>query len=65
MDEKISFIIGVFMIAVGTYGVCGYIHLGYSFISFHVLIGVVLIYYGLRSASKPFETKEKVIETNI
>ena len=65
MDKKLSFIIGMFMIAVGTYGVCGCIRLGYSIISFHILIGVVLIYYGLKSASKPFETKEKVTETDI
>lgn len=65
MDEKISFICGVFMVLVGAYGACGCIYLGYSIISFHVLIGVVLIYYGLKFASKPFEAKRKATEINI
>lgn len=58
MREKTYFVAGVFMFVGGLFGCIASLYLGYLLISAHFLIGVAFMWYGLKWAMKPFETKE-------
>lgn len=63
MREKAYFLAGIFMFACGVFGSSAAVfYLNYPIISFHVLIGVVFMYFGLKWAMKPFETEKKIEE---
>ena len=60
MREKVKFVCGVLMFICGIFGSgVSLFYLGYPIISFHVLIGGVIIYYGLKWMDDSFSTEQK------
>ena len=60
MREKLKFVCGVLMFICGIFGSgVSLFYLGYPLISFHVLIGGVIIYYGLKWMDDSFSSEEE------
>ena len=58
--DKLTFVGGTFVFICGIFGSgVSLFYLGYSLISFHVLIGGVFCYYGLKWMDDSFSTEEK------